>query len=339
MISSLCCGMCRDRDTALPLAAEPNFSSEPRAELEHMSIQCSTPNDEKMGLRVFRKSATALMFAKHSEMHVHLGESEHSEVETAVSHAKTDFAPKSDPRRPLEDYASTSSTRATSLATSLATSADDRESRLSAASTQEPAPDEGGSGSEIHDTHTHNGDTSELVTPRSQRRSIVSSSDEAVYSRLRELGLQLEGPVKKYPQGRTTFLSHAQGRYIKLTTTVAARSGAPWRLPQWLCAGLAYWTDKQSCKRKEEPRGRVLLMRIAKVTYCGKEEDKPLVKIRHKVGDDKVDLQLIHASKDEAEQWAQTLRLLITTLRKYIKDMGITAEGREKGLTSGDGSS
>lgn len=330
-VVSLCCGMCRDRD--LP-AEEPDFDGKSRPDLERMKNDCLTPCDDKRALRAFRKTAFAAVVTRKPDKHVHLTDDERTPRANDVTHVKTDSAPGSDPRRfpevgalpHVEDYASTAapSTRAASLAAS-----DDAASRLSADSTQEPAHDDecGGSCSETCDVNA------------SPRRSTVHSSDEAVYARLREIGLQLEGPVKKYPQGRTTFLSHAQGRYVKLTTTVAARSGAPWRLPQWLCAGLAYWTDKQACKRKEEPRGRVLLMRIAKVTYSPKEDGKPIVRIRHKVGDDKLDLQLIHASQEEAENWANQLRLLITTLRKYIKDMGLSAEGKDPQTTTGDVSS
>lgn len=150
-----------------------------------------------------------------------------------------------------------------------------------------------------------------------------------ILTRLGELSKRLEQTVKKYPQGKVLF-AQPQDRFIKIAVTDGlAQDAETWALPQWLGASLAYWVDAVSCQRGDESRGRVMLMRISKVTWLEREKTGTMVKVKHKLkGPKSMDLFIVFQSKDDAEQWAYHLWMLITTLRQYLKDKGIATEDR-----------
>lgn len=86
-------------------------------------------------------------------------------------------------------------------------------------------------------------------------------------------------------------------------------------LRRWYRGCLAYWEDRQAFLTSVEERGRVDLMKIAKVSWH--KEEPHCVKVKHKYQGKFYELVLRFATKSDAERWNHNLWDIIRRLREW----------------------
>mmetsp|Transcript_28932 Transcript_28932/g.65476 ORF Transcript_28932/g.65476 Transcript_28932/m.65476 type:complete len:261 (+) Transcript_28932:182-964(+) len=148
-----------------------------------------------------------------------------------------------------------------------------------------------------------------------------SSHDKYVVEAFEKLAARLEGEAQKYPKSGTGVFTNPQNRYFAAqpaddTASAEADFEDRWekRLQQWRRGRLAWWKDKASFMKRDNPKGSLALMSISKVTW---DLDQPQsVTVRHMEEKEKFELVIKFSAEDIAKEWKDVLGQIRKLLRR-----------------------
>jgi hypothetical protein len=164
-----------------------------------------------------------------------------------------------------------------------------------------------------------------VVVAQRKREMLIAAEtpdgDRCIVEEIQAIAIRLQGPCKKYPKAGASFMKNAKDRYIAVVAADAKEgdvsdggsSWSAWR-HRWRRGQLAYWADEASFRRGEEPKGRIDLLNITKIS-CGDCSPQEAM-VNHAVGDERHKLVLSFANGKKAENWRHALRRLRSLLEK-----------------------
>jgi hypothetical protein len=132
---------------------------------------------------------------------------------------------------------------------------------------------------------------------------------------------RLEGPVQKHPKSGRSLMKKMQDRYIACVPSQEDGEKRHHRDPiddeidSWRNGQLAYWETHAAYKQGNQPKGHVMLLKIAKVWVSKDDARGKSVVVKHKLNNEMNEMTLCFPTKRDAEEWSYALWEFISKLR------------------------
>ena len=151
----------------------------------------------------------------------------------------------------------------------------------------------------------------------------VETSNRFIVEAFEKLAARLEGEAAKYPKSGTGFLTAYKVRYFAAQAADDGsndpKDGWERKLLLWRRGRLAWWKDKSSFSKKDNPQGSLALMSIKRAVW---DEDQPTsVIVRHMEDQEKLELVIKFSAEDIAKEWSGALSQILKLLRRTTLDV------------------
>eukprot|EP00427_Karlodinium_veneficum_P000923 CAMPEP_0169175078 /NCGR_PEP_ID=MMETSP1015-20121227/64989_1 /TAXON_ID=342587 /ORGANISM="Karlodinium micrum, Strain CCMP2283" /LENGTH=228 /DNA_ID=CAMNT_0009249183 /DNA_START=137 /DNA_END=823 /DNA_ORIENTATION=- len=137
---------------------------------------------------------------------------------------------------------------------------------------------------------------------------------------LKTIAKRLEGPVQKHPKSGKSLMKKLQDRYLACIPAQEAgdarhRDEIAEEIDKWKNGQLAYWEKLDAYKQGAQPKGHVMLLKIAKVWVSKDDTRGKSVVVKHKLNNEMQEMTLCFPTKRDAEEWSYALWEFISKLR------------------------